>query len=136
MSDVSRVVLIVPTDHEPPLDVVRHWVVHALVGVPVLPRLRAGLVTDELVRNAHAFGDPPCALSLELAATGRAVRVFVEDCAPGWPAGWRSGAGLAIIDSLACDWGVELRAAGKTVWAEVALGLRSSCLANPVVPPA
>jgi signal transduction histidine kinase len=53
------------------------------------------------------------------------VRVAVSDDGPGVPErrtpsnAQESGRGLAIVDSLAQDWGVERTTTGKTVWVEV-----------------
>ncbi len=117
------------------MDVVRCWVLRALVGVPVLPRLRTCLIAEELVRNARVHGCAPCLLRLALDATGRALRVFVEDCDPRSSGTWTTGAGLAFVDGMSRGWGVMRRDGGKTVWAEVALGLRMPGITIPPVPP-
>ncbi len=127
-----QAILILPTHDEPAADAVRAWVHRALAGAPVLPGLHAALVADELVSNARRHGRTPGVLRMVLDRTRRAVRVFVEDCEPGAENVWSCGAGLALVDGLSATWGVEWRARGKTVWAEIALGARSSGL---VVPP-
>jgi hypothetical protein len=131
----DQALLIIPTDGEPSEDVVRTWVAGALVGVPLLPRLHAALVVDELVSNARRHGSLPCVLRLSLDHTRRYLLVFVEDSAPDDGAVWVAGAGLSLVDGLTSDWAVESRPRGKTVWAEIALGARISGLAIPPQPP-
>jgi hypothetical protein len=129
-----QAVLILPTYDEPAADVVREWVCQALIGVPVLPRLHTALVVEELVSNARLHGRAPCVLRLVLDRTRRSLRVFVEDCEPGTRDVWPRGGGLTLVDGLSLARGVERRARGKTVWAEIALGARAAGLAMPPQP--
>jgi len=114
---------------------VRAWTAGALVGMPLVPRMRAVLVVAELVSNARRHGCLPCVLRLSLDPTRRHLLVFVEDAAPADDAVWPVGAGLSLVDGLTSDWAVESRPRGKTVWAEIALGARVSGLAIPPQPP-
>lgn len=127
--------LIIPAEDDPPVDVVRCWVLGALVDVPLVPRLRTALVVEELIANARQHAEPPYVLRLVLDGEHRALRVFVDDCVPEFPApGADGGAGLVLVDALSRDWGVEQRARAKTVWADVALGVRASGLVMPPQP--
>ncbi len=133
----EQAMLLMPTDEEPPAGVVRCWVLVALTGVPLLPRLHVDLVADELVANARRHAEPPYVLRLVLDESHRAVLVCVDDCSPerlGRPDTWTSGAGLLLVDGLSTEWGVESRARAKTVWAEVPLGMRASRLVIPPQP--
>lgn len=132
----DQAVLIIPTDGgDLSADVVRTWVVAALAGVPMVPRLHAVLVVEELVSNARRHGSLPCVLRLSLDHTRRYLVVFVEDSAPDDGAAWPIGAGLVLVEGLASDWAVEGRLRGKTVWAELALGEPVQGLAVPPQPP-
>lgn len=128
----DQAVLIIPGGEDPSRDVVRLWVAEALTAVPPLPRLRVTLVVEELVSNARSHGRLPCVLRLSLDHTRRYLLVFVDDSAPddkdGW---WPVGAGLALVDALSLDWGMEPSARGKTMWAEVPVGLRVDGLEIP-----
>ncbi len=115
----DQATVILPTAEEPDEDAVRVWVRLNLAGVPLVPRLRAALVTDELVGNARVHATPP--FVLRVAVDGRALRVLVDDCAPHAGGAWRTRGGLALVDGLTRGWGVERRALAKTVWAEVPL---------------
>lgn len=93
------------------------------------PRLRAwpprhvvtevAVVLGELVTNAFRHARPPFAVRISVLLTRCALRVEVQD---GWVAcasGWALGRGLLIVRDLCQDWGVEHRADGKVVWADV-----------------
>ncbi|HWG74620.1 MAG TPA: ATP-binding protein [Acidimicrobiales bacterium] len=88
---------------------------------------RVLLVVSELVTNAvlHARSE----FELTLQNSNQVVRVEVSDRNPRLPV-WATGAphdaysgrGLALVRSLATDWGVESHAGnGKTVWCELAV---------------
>jgi hypothetical protein len=117
----DQATLILPTAEEPDEDAVRVWVRINLAGVPIVPRLCTALVTDELVRNAREHGTPPFVVRMVFDRGGRALRVYVDDCAPHSGGAWRTRGGLALVDGLSRGWGVERRARAKTVWAEVPL---------------
>jgi hypothetical protein len=85
------------------------------------------LVVSELVSNcvradAHNF---------ELALEGHhgTLRIEATDDAPGMPTPVQarpdepSGRGLMIIERLSTEWGVRPEPPGKTVWAELSLGV-------------
>lgn len=85
------------------------------------------LVVSELVTNAvlHARSE----FELTLQNSDQVVRVEVSDRNPRLPV-WATGApqdaysgrGLALVRSLATDWGVECHEGnGKTVWCELAV---------------
>jgi hypothetical protein len=128
----EQAMLLMPTDEQPPVGIVRCWVLVALTGVPLLPKLHVDLVAEELVVNARRHAEPPYVLRLVLDESHRAVLVCVDDCSPESPD--RSGAGLLVVDGLSTAWGVERRASAKTVWAEVPLGMRASRLVIPPQP--
>ncbi|MFC4857739.1 ATP-binding protein [Actinophytocola glycyrrhizae] len=113
--------LIIPTPGVPTPDEVQVWIQETLAEVPAVPRLRSTLVVEELLANARLHARPPYVLRVALDHTRRALRVFVEDCAPHSGGSWRTGSGLALVDGLSRGWGVERRTRAKTVWAEVAL---------------
>jgi anti-sigma regulatory factor (Ser/Thr protein kinase) len=84
------------------------------------------LLTSEVITNAlvHARSAPELAVRVRR----EAVRVEVVDVSPVIPirravdATAVSGRGIAIVDSLASEWGVsDLSDHGKTVWFEVAI---------------
>ena len=88
----------------------------------------AGLIVSELVTNAVIHGLEPALLTLYVdprADTGL-LFVEVEDAGEATPAPRRAaaddvdGRGLAIVEAVAEDWGVEPTGAGKRVWASLA----------------
>lgn len=131
----DQAVLIIPTAGDPPEDLVRTWVCATLGRVPVVPRLVAGIVVDELVANAREHGSLPCVLRLSLDGSRRHLLVFVEDSAVDDGEMWPLRTGLTLVDCLTTDWAVHPRPRGKTVWAEIALGVAAPCLVTPPRPP-
>jgi hypothetical protein len=127
--------MVIPTDGDPPPDMVRTWVADVLVGVPAVPRLRAVVVADELVSNARRYGCLPCVLRLSLHRTRRRLLVCVEDSGDDDGVLWPSGAGLSFVEGLTSDWAVDSRPRGKAVWAEIVLGARVPGLVIPPRPP-
>jgi anti-sigma regulatory factor (Ser/Thr protein kinase) len=95
---------------------------------------RVALVVTELVTNAviHGHARP----QLRVGWNGRVLEVEVEDDGPGRPMLHplnplnpltTSGRGLALVDQIADDWGVEARGGcgpghRKVVWARIDLG--------------
>jgi anti-sigma regulatory factor (Ser/Thr protein kinase) len=84
------------------------------------------IVAGELVANALEHGMPPASLQVVLDGSG-SVLVSVLDGGPVIPLsplpiapGAVRGRGLAIVESLASDWGVLKTEHGKAVWARVA----------------
>jgi anti-sigma regulatory factor (Ser/Thr protein kinase) len=82
----------------------------------------AELLVSELVTNGVRYGSPP--ISVQVSCDGSAgLRVIVTDGdTHGVPrqrqvgSGEESGRGLALIDYISDDWGVEPRQDGKAVW--------------------
>lgn len=85
----------------------------------------AALVLSELVTNAvqHTRSES-IRVDIDLHDDGR-LRLVVVDTAPGpveprvAAPGDGSGRGLRIVDQVASDWGVEVGASTKAVWAEL-----------------
>ena len=80
----------------------------------------AALAASELVANAVLHARTP--ITLRVSTTATAVRVTVEDLNPQLPtpapmgATATSGRGLALLQALAEDWGVDALPRGKAVW--------------------
>ncbi len=114
---------------------VRHWLLAELArrGLPAPLRADAALLASELVANAvrHARALPGGVLRVGWELTGQWLVIWVTD-GGGWdtprlrPAGPREtrGRGLALVDAIALDWGVEPDGAtGATaVWAALLAG--------------
>jgi anti-sigma regulatory factor (Ser/Thr protein kinase) len=103
---------------------VRDALEDSAVGTDVVETVE--LLTSEVITNAlvHARSAPKLAVHVG----GRSVRVEVADVSPVVPIRRNidenalSGRGIAIVDSLASEWGVTgLSSRGKTVWFEVAI---------------
>jgi hypothetical protein len=131
----DQAVLIIPSGGGSAEDLVRLWVAAALNGVPLVPRLRAALVVEELVANAHRHGRLPCVLRLALDESHRFLQVFVDDAGADDGAVWTAGSGLSLVDGLTAHWSVEWRAQGKTVWGEIGVGMRITAIDAPPQPP-
>ncbi|WP_337059909.1 ATP-binding protein [Kineococcus sp. G2] len=100
----------------------RHWVVQRCADARVAPAALTvvELLTAELTANAVLHGRPP--VRLDVRCTPGLVRVAVDD-ADSTPPVRRTvgpeatgGRGVALVDLLSSDWGVEQHAAGKRVW--------------------
>jgi anti-sigma regulatory factor (Ser/Thr protein kinase) len=82
----------------------------------------AELLSSELVTNAVVHAQS--AIELEAARSEHDLRVDVRDIGPGTvdatvsppPSEAEGGRGLAIVASLADEWGVETTGGGKSVW--------------------
>jgi hypothetical protein len=84
------------------------------------------LVVSELVSNAVAHAGTEISVGISLKEHG-VVRIEVSDGRT-WPPRPRAvtpdsvgGRGLLLVEALSDRWGVETRAEGKTVWAEIAV---------------
>jgi hypothetical protein len=83
----------------------------------------AALVASELGTNAVLHADSPFSLIARIRDS--VLRIAVEDASPLGASGYRGGLilraghGLAVVEALASDWGVEGTAEGKVVWAEL-----------------
>jgi serine phosphatase RsbU (regulator of sigma subunit)/anti-sigma regulatory factor (Ser/Thr protein kinase) len=81
------------------------------------------LLTSEIVTNAIVHAQTPLTLRVEPVEGG--VRVAVSDGDPEVPAMGEfnlhssGGRGMALLDTLAEDWGVQVERNGKTVWFDV-----------------
>ncbi|HEU0130523.1 MAG TPA: ATP-binding protein [Mycobacteriales bacterium] len=83
----------------------------------------ARLLVSELVTNAvlHARTE----IELLLHARGTGVRIAVRDRSPATPVVRHyedeamTGRGLALVEELAAQWGVDAHEDGKTVWFEL-----------------
>jgi anti-sigma regulatory factor (Ser/Thr protein kinase) len=83
------------------------------------------LLTAELVSNAVVHGPDAGAVRVEVRIDGATVRVGVRDTGGGVPTVGHpeptaaSGRGLALVEALSSDWGIQPHRDGKTVWFEV-----------------
>lgn len=83
----------------------------------------AQLIITELATNAVIHAGSPFSVATRADESG--VRISVGDSDPVTPAMREhaplatSGRGLRLVTALASDWGVEVTADGKTVWAEL-----------------
>jgi hypothetical protein len=116
-----QAMLIMPTSFDPPTSLVGEWVSVALTGVPASVRLRAALVSAELVDNARRYGRAPYVVHLTLDRSHRVLFVAVEDDMTELRAGWSETAEMVLVRGLAQYWGVEHYKLGKAVWAELSL---------------
>ena len=94
-------------------DVMRKW------GFSREARDAAELVATELAANAVLHADS--AFSVLLHAGSEVVRIAVYDTMPIDPTLLvvRPRRGLGLVSGLSHDWGVDVTAGGKTVWAEI-----------------
>ena len=115
----------------------RNWVMNELAadGVFGLENQVVELLTGELVANAALHGPPEGLVRVRTWRTGDTVRVAVRDDSPLEPVVLHpeptapSGRGLALVETLAAEWGIERHTGqGKTVWFSVALGPGSAAL--------
>lgn len=80
----------------------------------------AMLLVSELVTNSVLHGGPPVVVAIE--CDGGALQVRVRDGSPVLPArrsaahDEEGGRGLALVDTLSSDWGVDPQPDGKHVW--------------------
>ena len=103
---------------------VRAWAQDLLAGLAPDSLADAVQVLDELVSNALCHGARP--VRVRLARDAGHVRVEVTD-ASRHPARPRrpdldGGRGLLLVDACSRRWGQWQHDAGKTVWAELAVG--------------
>lgn len=127
----KQAMLIMPTDVDPPTGLVRDWVGSALTSVPTLVRMRAALVTAELVDHARRYGFGPYVLHISLHHARRVLLIAVEDELPALGVGWQDRAGLILLAGMSDCWGVEYTEENKTVWAE--LGITEPWPVQPAV---
>lgn len=127
--DEDGATLVVPTGTDPPTGVVDDWVRAALRDLPETFRLRATLVTLDLVERARRC--PPYVVRLTVLDRRRTLAVSVEDCTP---APGVDETGLTLVAGLSTRWGVEQRARARTTWAELAAETGSILLGGPEQP--
>jgi len=118
----------------------RRFVAEALVlgGRPELAP-KVSLVVSELATNVIRHARTP--YDVEVRVDGD-LWVAVTDTGPGTPVRRRvdiesrTGRGLAIVESLCTEWGVESRAPGKRVWCSIEgeNGAASAALATEAAP--
>lgn len=83
----------------------------------------AQLVVAELAANAVLHAQSR--FSIAVRADGATVRIAVRDASPASPlrrdpdSTEATGRGVALVDALATDWGIEVTGGGKTVWVEL-----------------
>lgn len=116
----EQAMLIMPSADDPAADVVREWLGYALATMPAPVARQAGLVAEELVADARRHGKPPYVLHLSVHDVRHVLLVAVDDCTADLGAAWGQRGGLVLVSALSERWGVERRALGKTVWAELA----------------
>jgi anti-sigma regulatory factor (Ser/Thr protein kinase) len=82
-------------------------------------RDEAELVTTELTANAVLHAES--AFSVSLHAGNEVVRIAVHDDLPTDPTLLvvRPRRGLGLVSAISREWGVDVTAGGKTVWAEI-----------------
>lgn len=84
------------------------------------------LLTSELVTNAILHGRSGVTVEVEVGANSVRISVFDENSRHPAPVtedpDALDGRGLALVDALSEQWGVEDRPLGKAVWFDVALG--------------
>lgn len=108
----------------------RHWVMNELAadGVFGLANQIVELLTGELVANAALHGPADGLIRVRAWREGSTVRVAVRDDSPVEPIVRHpeptaaSGRGLALVETLSAEWGIERHGPdGKTVWFSVDL---------------
>ena len=104
--------------------VARHWVMHAIAasGVTGPQNQVVELLTAEVVANAAVHGPPDGTIRVKAWTDTRNAYVSVSDDSSTSPVVRHpepsdlSGRGMALVQALADDWGVEVGPGGKTVW--------------------
>lgn len=102
-------------------DLLRRWGLEGQVEA-------ASIIVSELSTNGVLHAATP--FEVDLSQRGGVVRIAVHDASPAPPVvvepaiSEAGGRGLGIVAALACGWGVETEATGKTVWADLEIGSR------------
>jgi anti-sigma regulatory factor (Ser/Thr protein kinase) len=110
----------------------RHFVTDALTGWGHAGVLLedAQLLVTELATNAVVHARSP--FSVVARADGSCLRLSVHDASTVRPTiridgpTVSSGRGIRLVAALSADWGVDVTADGKTVWAELAMPHRTA----------
>jgi anti-sigma regulatory factor (Ser/Thr protein kinase) len=101
----------------------RHYVTAVLAAADESLVGDAEIVITELAANAvlHARS----AFTVTIVWSAGVVRIAVQDSAGGGgPLDLKQGHGLSVVAQLARRWGVDRRAGGKVVWAELPVTAR------------
>lgn len=104
--------------------VARHWVMHTIAasGVTGPQNQVVELLTAEVVANAAVHGPADGRIRVKAWTDDRNAYVSVSDDSLASPIVRHpepsdlSGRGMALVQALADEWGVEVGPAGKTVW--------------------
>jgi serine/threonine-protein kinase RsbW len=104
--------------------IARHWVIHTIAaeGVTGSQNQVVELLTAEVVANAVVHGPPDGSIRVRAWTDHQHVYVSVSDDSSTSPVvrhpepSADSGRGMALVQALATDWGVEIGPDGKTVW--------------------
>ena len=111
----------------PPLGKIRAWLRGQLGGIGRSTVSDTELLTTELVTNAHEHADGVAELRVCVPDGRDVIRVEVDDLRPQLkphrvlkrdPAS-PHGRGLALVEAISVQWGVDTGAGVKTVWAEI-----------------
>ncbi|OXM50442.1 ATP-binding protein [Amycolatopsis alba] len=116
-----------PTGCAPPLGQIRAWLREQLSETGRITIADTELLTTELVTNAHEHADGAAELRVFLPSGRDVVRVEVDDrrphlrpCRPAKPDPTSPhGRGLALVEAISTEWGVDTGEGYKTVWAEI-----------------
>ncbi len=109
--------------------VARHWVMHTIAasGVTGPQNQVVELLTAEVVANAAVHGPADGTIRVKAWTDVRNTYVSVSDDSSTSPVVRHpepsdlSGRGMALVQALADDWGVEIGPGGKTVWFSLGL---------------
>ena len=104
--------------------IARHWVMHTIAssGVTGPQNQVVELLTAEVVANAAVHGPADGTIRVKAWADAGHAYVSVSDDSSTSPVVRHpepsdvSGRGMALVQALADDWGVEVGPDGKTVW--------------------
>ena len=102
----------------------RHWVIHVIAasGVTGPQNQIVELLTAEVVANAAVHGPPDGSIRVRAWTDATHVYVSVSDESETSPVVRHpepsdlSGRGMALVQALASNWGVDGGPEGKTVW--------------------
>jgi hypothetical protein len=121
--------LVLPTEDDPPAEVIAAWILQALSELPASARLRATVVAHELLTAARHRRSAPYVLRLTT-RDRRTLAVTVDDCDPEPD----DGSNLVVVAGLADQWGVERRRRARSTWAELAVDSPAGRLSRPDQP--
>lgn len=111
---------VIPTETDASLDLLEEWLALALVELPQPIRLRAALVTLDLVAAARTRHAAPYVVRLSTLDRRRTLVVSVDDGTAAHDD--RSpDPTLSLVAGLSTRWGVEQRVRARTTWAELSV---------------